>query len=358
LFFELDNSKEKTTYMQKTTQTMLGFAILFCVLTTLFAFLISLFLIKIISRPILEYIQSQEKITDLNKKLVKISRQAGMAEVSASVLHNVGNVLNSINVSKGILCKKIKELKLSQLAAIAALLKEHQSELGSFFTTNEKGKHVVEYLRLLSNHWEKEQQILFDELDLLNKNIEHIRNVIATQQSMSKVNGIIESILPGEIIHDILALHQLSMTAHHIIVNYQDTINIPIILDKLKLEQILINLIRNSIDSLIKSNNDTKKLTIITSINDENNFTIYVKDNGQGIRSENLMKIFTFGFTTKKEGHGFGLHSSILAAKEMGGSLIATSEGENKGATFTLTLPLHLKETCELTVLKDESPSL
>jgi signal transduction histidine kinase len=67
---------------------------------------------------------------------------------------------------------------------------------------------------------------------------------------------------------------------------------------------------------------------------------VQVKDNGIGIAPENLVKIFSHGFTTKKEGHGFGLHTCALAARDMGGSLVAESEGLGRGATFTLELPI------------------
>jgi signal transduction histidine kinase len=65
-----------------------------------------------------------------------------------------------------------------------------------------------------------------------------------------------------------------------------------------------------------------------------------VIDNGEGIAAENLTRIFAHGFTTKKDGHGFGLHSCVLAAREMGGSLLAASDGPGRGAAFTLVLPL------------------
>jgi signal transduction histidine kinase len=67
---------------------------------------------------------------------------------------------------------------------------------------------------------------------------------------------------------------------------------------------------------------------------------IRVEDDGEGIAPENLARIFTHGFTTRKNGHGFGLHSCVLAAKEMAGILTAQSEGPGKGAVFTLELPI------------------
>jgi signal transduction histidine kinase len=67
---------------------------------------------------------------------------------------------------------------------------------------------------------------------------------------------------------------------------------------------------------------------------------IIVRDNGVGILPENLTRIFGHGFTTKKDGHGFGLHSGALAAKQMNGALSVQSAGPGKGAAFTLELPI------------------
>jgi signal transduction histidine kinase len=67
---------------------------------------------------------------------------------------------------------------------------------------------------------------------------------------------------------------------------------------------------------------------------------IRVEDNGIGIPPENLTRIFSHGFTTRPDGHGFGLHIGAINAREMGGSLSVASEGTGRGATFTLILPM------------------
>jgi signal transduction histidine kinase len=59
-----------------------------------------------------------------------------------------------------------------------------------------------------------------------------------------------------------------------------------------------------------------------------------------GIPAENLTRIFNHGFTTRKDRHGFGLHSGALAAAQLGGSLTVRSDGLGRGAAFILELPL------------------
>ena len=113
----------------------------------------------------------------------------------------------------------------------------------------------------------------------------------------------------------------------------------PIMTEKHMVLQILINLVRNSMQACEASVGQEKRLTIRVS-QESDRIHIAVADNGSGILPENMARIFAHGFTTKKDGHGFGLHSSMLAAKEMGRSLAVQSDGQGRGATFTLELPM------------------
>ena len=108
--------------------------------------------------------------------------------------------------------------------------------------------------------------------------------------------------------------------------------------------QILVNLIRNAKYALDDRGHSDKRMTLRIGLNGNNTVKIAVIDNGIGIPAEHLTRIFEHGFTTRKEGHGFGLHNGALAAKDLGGSLTAHSDGPGKGAMFTLELPLRPKE--------------
>jgi signal transduction histidine kinase len=110
-------------------------------------------------------------------------------------------------------------------------------------------------------------------------------------------------------------------------------------IDKHKVLQILVNLIRNAKHSFDGVKEDKKQITLgITKTDDR--LQIAITDNGIGIPPENLLRIFNHGFTTKKNGHGFGLHSGALTAKELGGTLTAFSEGTGRGSKFTLEFPI------------------
>jgi len=289
---------------------------------------------------ITEQKQAEEELDNLNKRLMETSRHAGMAEVATGVLHNVGNVLNSVNVSSTLICNQVRNSRTSRLRDVVLLLNKNCSDLGNFITNDPKGKIIPGYLSSLSERLTAEQQDLLKELELLTKNIEHIKEIVAMQQSYARVSGIIEALSIRNLVEDALQMNAAALARHGILVgrDYQD---VPVIsVDKHKILQILVNLIRNAKYAIETAGKRDKRLAISIRSNERNMVQITITDNGIGIAQENLTRIFSHGFTTKRDGHGFGLHSGALAAKEMGGSLSASSEGPGKGATFILELPL------------------
>ncbi|MGB6976953.1 MAG: ATP-binding protein [Gammaproteobacteria bacterium] len=286
--------------------------------------------------------RAQEREVQLSKQLTTIKR-AGMAETATSVLHNVGNVLNSVNVSAALLSEKLLNTKMSNLKNIADLYQQHSANLGEFITQDQKGQRIPAYLLRLAQYWDQEKDELLKELKSLRKNIQHIKDIITIQQSISSSAGIIAPYPLTNILEEALTIHAdgLERNKIRIIRDYQFKEAIPI--DKVKLHQILVNLIKNAKDAVLEKNIPDKKITLSLN-NTEDSVQIRISDNGIGILQENLTKIFSYGFSTKKNGHGFGLHSSAISAKEMNGSLIAESEGLGKGSTFTLQIPKQMPE--------------
>lgn len=283
---------------------------------------------------------AEEEMEALHKKLLETSRQAGMAEVATGVLHNVGNVLNSVNVSATLVCDRVRQSKTASLAKIAALLREHAMDLGDFLANDPKGQMVPGYLASLAEHLSGEQADMLKELGTLTKNIEHIKDIVAMQQSYAKVSGVVENMPMADLIEDALRMNAAGLTRHGIEV-VREFEEVPLVaVDKHKVLQILVNLMHNAKYAMEDGKCDHKRLVLGIGINSHNRVKITVKDNGIGIKPENLTRIFSHGFTTRKNGHGFGLHSGALAAKEMGGNLTAHSDGPGTGATFDLELPL------------------
>lgn len=283
--------------------------------------------------------RTQTDLLNVHKQLVETSRQAGMAEVASSVLHNVGNVLNSVNVCATLVDEQVRHSKVGNLAKAAQLLQEHRSELGQYLSQDPKGQLLPAYLTQLAQHLLAEQQSMQKELQALRKNLEHIKEIVAMQQSYAKLGGVLETLPLAEAVDDALRLTSGSFDRHDIVVERDLQPLPPLAFDKHKVLQILVNLLRNADYALQISDRSDKRVLVRLALKDDHFVQVSVRDNGVGIPPENLTRIFSHGFTTKRDGHGFGLHSGSLAAKEMGGELTVHSDGVGHGATFTLELP-------------------
>lgn len=288
---------------------------------------------------VLERQRAEEKLKTTHKELMNASRHAGMAEVATNVLHNVGNVLNSINVSIELTTEKVSNSKIPNLKKITNMIEENIDNIDEFFTKDNRGKHIPMYLTKIADILTDEHKEIAGKLQSVAGNVQHIKEIINTQQSCAKALGVEEPTLISEITEDAINIDTESFD-HHGIVLVRDFVELPEVnVDKHKVLQILVNLISNAKDALAQSDAEEKLLTIKSYKHAEDRLRIEVSDNGIGISAENLTKIFRHGFTTKKNGNGFGLHSCALAAKEMGGSLSAQSSGSGHGATLTLEIP-------------------
>ena len=207
------------------------------------------------------------------------------------------------------------------------------------------------YLTSLGTFLVAENNELVSEVEQLTRNIEHIKEVVAMQQSYAKVSGVLEDLPVERLVEDAIAMNIGAFERHGVVVQKRFTEVQPVRVDRHKVLQILINLIRNAKYALDEVQRIDKRITISISPGEENMVRVVVADNGVGISAENLDRIFSHGFTTRPNGHGFGLHSGALAAQSLGGSLSVASLGANRGATFTLQLPIALPHE----LLKDEN---
>jgi PAS domain S-box-containing protein len=292
-----------------------------------------------ISEDITERKRAEAELDNTRNELLDVSRRAGMAEVATGVLHNVGNVLNSVNVSATLMGDRLRKSKTGGFAKVAGLLKEEAGDLPGFFARDARAAQLPGYLEQFAGYLAGEQQALLGEVDNLRKNIEHIKDIVAMQQSYAKVSGLTEMISPAELFEDALRLNANSMDRHAIAVAKDFAELPPLAVDKHKVLQILVNFLRNAKHACDDSGGVDKRITL--RLQRRNGCVQFaVTDNGVGIPAENLDRVFNHGFTTRKDGHGFGLHSGANAAREMGGSIAVHSAGPGQGATFTLELPI------------------
>lgn len=276
-------------------------------------------------------------------ELVTTARLAGMAEIANNVLHNVGNVLNSVNISADIVCSTMRESKARGLNNVVKLIQEHSDDIGDFLVRDEKGKMLLPYLFKLVAVLSVEQRNVLDELGSLTRNINHIKSIVATQQSHAGSASMIEEVDLDLVLQDILRLSAGTVGEHRVMV-FKEYSDVPaLLLDKSRLIQILVNLLRNARQAMDVIHDLTRPIILRAKVVDGDEgrrLQLSVEDQGEGIAPECLSQLFIHGFTTRKEGHGFGLHSCALAANEMGGTLKAHSDGPGTGAVFTLEFPM------------------
>ena len=294
-----------------------------------------------ISRDITKQKQFEIELEKTNKKLVNTSRQAGMAEVATNVIHNVGNVLNSVNTSFHQVQEISTRTNIDNIEKLAAMLSENVDQ-PNFLRDDDRGKQIPSYLKMVAEQIAADREAVEEELASTRRHLEHIKTIVAMQQQFATSTHVIEETNLAQLIEDAVVISSSSLLRHNIslVRDYQTSIMIWI--DQHQVMQILVNLIRNAKHACqaAKQTNSQIKISVVQSAGE---IRVIVQDNGIGIADDNLLKLFSHGFTTKKNGHGFGLHSGANCAKAMGGSLEATSKGIGHGATFTLTLPVHQK---------------
>jgi signal transduction histidine kinase len=290
--------------------------------------------------------KAQAEREELHQQLVQASRQAGMADVASNVLHNVGNVLNSINVSTDILLKTLKKPMVGDVCQIASMFHEHQDNLQAFLTQDPKGKQIPSYLGMVAESLSGSHQTIQSEIDSLVKKVDHIKQVIMSQQDIAHAGEVREAAAVEDLMEQALLMGLPEPEKYGIRV-VREYAHVPsIITDRHHVLQILVNVITNAKNAMVEYPANSHCLTVRIGLpaDRRGSVRLEVTDTGGGIQAEHLTRLFTQGFTTRKAGHGLGLHSAAISAKNLGATLQARSEGEGRGATFTLDLPLTLAE--------------
>jgi len=279
------------------------------------------------------------ELRDAQARLVDTARAVGMAEVASNVLHNVGNVLTSAVINLETMQRAVGASRVGRLKQATTLLLEHRTELASFLAPNARGKHLPDYLAALSDELMGQQMRLLEDLDAMGRHIEHIRAIVQVQQTYARTSLMEEECDLTQLIDDALRIQMVALQRHGVTIRRELAAVPRVQVDKHKVLQILINLISNAKYALDLIPEGERHLRV-RLFAEGKRAHIQVTDNGVGIAPEARDRLFAHGYTTRKEGHGFGLHSSALAAQMLGGRLTLESEGPGKGAVATLELPL------------------
>jgi signal transduction histidine kinase len=278
------------------------------------------------------------ELADAQEKLLSIARSAGMAEVAVSVLHDVGNALNSVNVSAQVTTETLRDSRLSSLTRAIQLL---QSDDLAGFLDGPKGRVLPEYLLRTTEHVAAQLERAISELGALRSSVERINAIVATQQAYAEAAPEVSTFRAAEVVEAALRLNEASFGKNGITA-LRAVDDIRLTTDKHRVLQILVNLIANAREAVQPVSDRSRRIEVIARRNLGDVVRFEVRDNGVGIDPQTITHIFRHGFTTKPHRHGFGLHIAANTAQDLGGSLQAQSKGVGLGATFVLEVPANL----------------
>jgi len=290
--------------------------------------------------------KAEQQLAIAQSQLLEAAHGAGMAEIATGVLHNIRNILNSVNIAGTEIQRIAKNSKIAGLQKANELLKNNLDNLGDFFTLNKKGRLLPEYYVKVADGIESELQQILKESGNLNNKITMMNDVINTQQEYARSGHFSEELTIETLVNDAISVQESSLQKWGVHVKKQLEANLAITVNKSKILQVLTNIVKNAKDAMQENDilNKEKLLQINAEKLNDNYILIKITDNGCGITQDKLTSIFNHGYTTKKDGHGFGLHSCANAMTEIGGSIKVESDGPNTGASFIITLPIMDKQ--------------
>ena len=265
-------------------------------------------------------------------------RQAGRAESLGHALHNIGNVLNSINIATARLVENAKVSELENFEALTELLQRHQQDLPSFMATDPTGQHLAPYLLQSVVRLREEHRILREELETVTLGIDHLKGILTLQRNHVQVGSSDAEVDPLDLLKTLIRLHRPVFELQHIVVDGPIGQARSLTCSRHVILQILVNLVSNAVTALADLPPGTGRIRF--ALQDEgDDLILEVGDNGVGIPVDQRHLIFRGGFTTRPGGKGLGLRHAALQAAALGGRLEVHSAGRGTGATFRLMLP-------------------
>jgi response regulator RpfG family c-di-GMP phosphodiesterase len=287
----------------------------------------------------MKVLERTKELENSQNELLKTSHLTGMAEVTMGMIHNVSNILNSLNVSAAIIGERIQQSQLANLIECSKLMDKHKNDLGDYLTKDPKGSLLPQYMMKVIESLQMDFVNIAKEITNFRKNVTIISEIITTQQSLSSLKNSDKAVEVQAILEDAVKISGYDFERNNITIQRDYVALKAVLINKIKLLQILINLIINAKQALMSVDQEHKILILKINQPKKDTFSIEIIDNGAGIDAADLNKMFQYGFTTKVQGHGYGLHSSSIAAEEMRGKIEIYSEGLGKGTTVTLLLP-------------------
>lgn len=277
---------------------------------------------------------SSDKLKDMQQQMIRAAHQAGMAEIAVEIIHNIGNALNSINTSADILDDELKDLRLDLLERVVQLMNSFPDGQ----VPPEKYEALLKMLSAFLDNLSKIHHRSVDEVDNLEQHIDYIRGIVNAQQRYAETEDFYESVHLESLINDALNITNAILEEFNVTVETDLEFRGEVRVSKSKLIQIMLHVIKNGCEAM-QDREGEKILRIHTSEREGGWVRVEVADTGVGIKDQDLTKIFTYGYTSKAESKGYGLHFCGNAVREMGGKMGVKSKGEGFGSTFVIEFP-------------------
>ncbi|MDI6400891.1 triple tyrosine motif-containing protein, partial [Balneolaceae bacterium ANBcel3] len=283
-----------------------------------------------------------DEVKSMRNEMVDKAHKAGMADLATGVLHNLGNILTSVTTSANMIESTVQSSKHKSLKRANQLLRENMENIETFIKDDPRGKVLLEYYLELEKPLDMEAEKLLEHVKRMIEKVKLITDVVAAQQRFARAGEVTELLSLEKIVEDSLKIQEDTIEKRSVKVVKEFGNVEKVMAGRSKLIHVLINLVKNAYEAMAHMPSDKKIITMRTW-QDTDKVYLSIGDSGEGLSKEELVKVFSHGFTTKEDGHGFGLHSSSNYMKEMGGEMKVESDGKGEGATFILIFPRNRK---------------
>ncbi|MCA9125985.1 MAG: PAS domain S-box protein [Planctomycetales bacterium] len=298
----------------------------------------------LIIRDITARRQAELELANANERLVESAHLAGKAEMATSVLHNVGNVLTSVNVMAVGHADRLRDSRIAGLIKAIEMLEAHEANLADFLVNDSRGQQLTKYICHAGRELQQENIDSQEEMSALRDCINHANKIVESQQEFARCRNMEEETDLARILDKAVAIAGASLQRHSVTFTTECEDIPATFVDRHKLIQVMVNLLTNAKDAVGKRDKDDRRVHVSMTMRGSDRVCISVQDNGVGLAEEQKNQIFSHGYTTKENGHGFGLHYSCLAVKELGGKMSVRSDGPGRGSEFLVELPLKLAQ--------------
>jgi len=318
------------------------------------------FRVRIFRMPANQLGIALENLTELKKsgEMVAQAYALGRIEMVDTLIHNIGNAINSVTTGIGTLLEILTTNRLTRhVSSLAKAIKVHQGDFVNYIGNNPQGQKVAPFILALSDDLTKQEEELTRIVNRVRDRSQHIADIVRTEKLISGKGIYRKQINLQKAIDDAINVLQDSIKKRSIEISI-DCESAPkdILIQESQFHQMLINLVKNSVEAIEEldmcKNNQSdshdaisesainRQLMEIRCYAKDDNLIIDVTDKGIGIEEGKLEAIFRPGYTTKESGSGLGLHSVANFIKTCNGQITAISDGICKGTTMRISLPL------------------